>query len=151
MSIFGSREDDPLLQDDPFAPSSGDGAPEQNGASSKEPTDNHASNHGPPSGSPAQESKSTATDDSLGGSVFDPSTNADGRSFGETDRTASEASSREIVRTAEQAANGHLSTINDALDAGWRLRRVELRNASADHAQADADRSFAFILRRSSS
>lgn len=149
MSIFGSQEDDPLLQGDPFAPSSGDGAPEENGAANDDPTNESASDSGSPSGRPARENQpSTASDDSGEGSVFTPSTGTHRPLSGESSKE--EEASREIVRTAEQAASGDLATLNDALSAGWQLRCVELRTAAAaDPSHPDGTRSFAFILGRS--
>jgi hypothetical protein len=124
MSIFGSRDDDPLLKGDPFAPSDED---ETHDASS--PSDDD----------PARKTRDPAGsgDDAPrpGGSVFGPS----------------DENTQVLVHLVEEAANGRLGRLNAALDAGWRLRRVELRDDPPDDPTRSATdaRALAFVLRRS--
>jgi hypothetical protein len=124
MSIFGSRDDDPLLQGDPFAPSDED-----------EPHDAAS----PSDDDPAQKTRDPAgsTDDvpPPGASVFGPS----------------DEDTQVLVHLVEEAADGRLGRLNAALDAGWRLRRVELRDdPPGDPTRSTADaRALAFVLRRS--
>lgn len=128
MSIFGSREDDPLLQDDPFAP------PPDDDPSAEEDA------------SPAEQSADAPSDEtpSRSESVFGPSD-------GEGDRFSESTSTRVLVHPVEEAANGHLAQLNMALDEGWRFRRVELREEATDEElqSRQAPRTLAFVLHRS--
>ena len=87
MGLFGSRDDDPLLQDDPFAPGSTDS-----------PSDDE-----------------------------DTSTNADRTSVqkrNEPDRT----DSRTIACTQDEATEGALDELNQALVQEWRLAGIQLQD-----------------------
>lgn len=145
MSIFGSREDDPLLQNDPLAPSpdddpAGDTA-DEDGDASESDRSSTARNR---SEAPADEDAST---DSAAG----PATSVFGSPAGVQGRSSSRTDERVIVRLVEEAANGRLAQVNTALDAGWRLRRLELRDEVPDGrvpTTADSPQSVAFVLYR---
>lgn len=85
MGLFGSRDDDPLLQDDPFAPSSDESSAHDDGAATE--TDPAA---------PQRRDGSDHTD------------------------------TRTIAYTQEEATDGALADLNQALVQDWRLDRVQL-------------------------
>lgn len=102
MSLFGSREDDPLLQDDPFAPSD-----DEPSSSARAPEEAPADDDGiaPASAAPEEEPRPS----------FD----------GETARRA-------LVRSVDKAEAGTLGALNTAFDQGWRLDKVVYREETAD-------------------
>jgi len=96
MSVFGSRDDDPLLQGDPFAPSSSE--------DDLEDTD--------PDDTVDALDDADGPDRPLNGtSVFDDS------------------DEYRVVRSVDEAANGHLDELNASLEGDWQLDRVELEMA----------------------
>lgn len=152
MNLFGSREEDPLLQNDPLAPSSEDSpddpAPSDN-PSSEENADPSASEE--PSPSDDSDERAGQPRSSLeegGGSVFGPcppSAPADAPADGNRPR-------RTLTHTVAEAADGELAALNAALDAGWRLDRVEVRTAPEAPTDAppagDRSATIAFLLWR---
>ena len=99
MGLFGSRDEDPLLQDDPFAPGADAPASSDDGASarSSESPTQHQEAAGPPE-------------------------------------------TRAITCTQEEATDGALSDLNQALVGGWRLARVQLQNDGRFVFQLQRDR-----------
>jgi hypothetical protein len=55
-----------------------------------------------------------------------------------------------VVRPVEKAAAGELPTLNAALEEGWRLRRVELRDVPPDASPQSTSTTLflAFVLHR---
>ena len=129
MDVFGSREGDPLLQDDPFAPSD-------------EETDD-ASDSAPPQSADASE-QASAPDGSAEQLEAEKNTVFD--SLPTASAMEGEDATRVIVRSAEAAAEGRLTELNAAFDQGWRLAHVDLRSETAD-APSPEGHSFAFVLR----
>jgi hypothetical protein len=84
--------------------------------------------------------------------VFGPADDARSRASDEGDPVSEDGGTRVLVRLLEEAANGRLDRLNTAVDAGWRLQRVELVNEAADEQQsAGASRSLAFVLHKPNS
>jgi len=119
MSLFGSRADDPLLQDDPFAPSDDESSAASARASEQSPSDGEeadkASSSSP--GTESAASQSDASSDPVGASrsSFD----------GKTAR-------RTIVEGLDKVESGPLSALNTAFDQGWRLDKIVYREETAD-------------------
>ena len=145
MSLFGSREEDPLLQDDPLAPSS-----DEEGASDEESADVQPTGGAEDTDSASQEDSEQDTlppaiSGESGDSVFAPT-----GSNGEDCESGffhfeGEENERVLVRTAREAAAGRLNVLNSALDGGWRLGRIELRE---DSSSEDSSIECVFVLRR---
>jgi len=87
MGLFGSRDDDPLLQDDPFAPGSSDPSSHDEDASA------------------------------------DP-----GRTASQRHKEPERASTRTIEYTQEEATEGALDDLNQALVQNWRLTRIHVQD-----------------------
>jgi hypothetical protein len=121
MSIFGSRDDDPLLQDDPLAPSS----------DNEESRDDAAR----PSSGGGAAGREQGPPHEAGTGVFGP--------FDAEASVPSDDPTREVVRTATQAAEGNLAPLNAALDQGWRVARVHVRGSAA----GPSSREVVFVLR----
>jgi hypothetical protein len=150
MSLFGSREDDPLLQDDPLAPSSDEEGPEEAPTGEKpegaEPEGGADEAAPSPQDDPAEEeSLPPAVSRESGDSVFAP-TGSNGEE-GESGffHFEGEDDERVIVRTAREAAAGRLNVLNSALDGGWHLSRIELRE---DSSSDDSSIECVFVLGR---
>ena len=154
MSLFGSREEDPLLQDDPLAPSSDEEGPNEEGpeeGASDEASADAQPTEGADEATPASQNDSEkdapppAISGESGDSVFAPtcSNGEDGESgfF----HFEGEENERVLVRTAREAAAGRLNVLNSALDGGWRLGRIELRE---DSSSEDSSIECVFVLRR---
>ena len=126
MSVFGSRKDDPLLQNDPFAPASEEEEPDTDDSSKDEdasPSNDH---------------------DSFG--VFGPT----GESGGAPPFSVKEeGSSRVIVCSKKEVINGRLTALNAAFNDGWRLERIEWRQE--EPTENEAAPALAFVLLRPSS
>lgn len=159
MNPFGSRDEDPLLQNDPLAPSSDDAASDDEADASGEP---------PPEttdASPPSSEKTTAQSGKIGSGpgeasardedppVSDPSPAADQSVFSPSDgffAFEGQGDTRVVVRSVPEASEGRLTVLNAALGRGWRLARVELRGDEADR-DSSPDRTapeIAFFLRR---
>jgi hypothetical protein len=109
MSIFGSREEDPLLQDDPLAPSSEDeSAPEDEPPAGDDPA--------PASAEDAEEAPTEEPpDESEGHFALD-----------------GEGTTRTLVRSVGEAEHGNLTVLNAAFDQGWRVDCVVYQEESDD-------------------
>lgn len=113
MSLFGSREDDPLLQDDPLAPSEEASQPRDD-ASSRSGADG-------PDAARADDGPAPSRPDEAPAAGAD-----DGRGLN------GEAARRALVRSVDDAERGDLSVLNTAFDQGWRLEGVVYREETAD-------------------
>ena len=139
MSIFGSRDDDPLLQDDPFAP------PGEGGAS-------EADEEGNPEDAPSEkrsseEDRPEGTSNHLG-SLFES---------GQEDEPAQEqkeAIKRETLQvgqSSEETGPARLDRLNALFDAGWRIDRIEHKSSERVSAAEEASTrpiTLFFFLRR---
>jgi len=123
MSIFGSREEDPLLQDDPLAPSS-----EEDAASEDEPSAGDDSTQTSAEGAEAR-SKEEAPEAPDDGAVADSDEQAADESEGHF-AFDGEGTNRTLVRSLEEAEHGNLTVLNAAFDQGWRIDRVVYREES---------------------
>jgi hypothetical protein len=155
MTLFGRREEDPLLQNDPLAPSSDDGqegprSSNENDSSEAVPPENEdVSPDGPDEDASSVASPRSETPESVFGAGSSTDTN-NHFSFDGTDET------RVIIRTAEEATSGRLTVLNSAFDQGWRVDRIEVNPGAPrdtppegqDAASNSPSRSFAFVLRR---
>ena len=156
MSIFGSRDDDPLLQGDPFAPGAEDDPSDEEPAgeeSAGEDTDDEGLRAGEPATTERPDASPAEGDSTSRDSVFGPADDDQGRASGEGDPVSEDGGTRVLVRLLEEAADGRLDRLNTAVDAGWRLQRVELVNEAADEQRqsAGASRSLAFVLHKPNS
>mgnify|MGYP006304999215 CR=1 FL=1 len=144
MSLFGSREEDPLLENDPLAPSgdseesvSDEDAPDEDASptgSVEEPdstpsssaSDSSASvsEMGPPDTLPSDEEKA----DSVFSATSSHAVSADEKAL----QFDGQDDTRVVVHTAAEAGSGRLTVLNAALDEGWRLDRVELMSDPPD-------------------
>lgn len=151
MSIFGSRDDDPLLQDDPFAPNPKND-PSEEGPPGEKSAGEDTTDEGLRAGDSAMPERPDA-DSARRGSVFGPADETRGRSSVEEASGSDEDGTRVLVRLLEEAAEGRLDRLNTAVDAGWRLRRIELLDDASDKQgqSADASRSLAFVLHKPNS
>jgi hypothetical protein len=148
MSLFGSREDDPLLQDDPLAPSSDEEGPEEapTGEEPESAEPEGGADEPPPQDDPEEEwSLSPAVSRGSGDSVFAPTGSNGEEGDSGFFHFEGEDDERVIVRTAREAAAGRLNVLNSALNGGWRLGRIELRE---DDSSDDASIECVFVLRR---
>jgi len=107
MSIFGSREEDPLLQNDPLAPPSDDSSD----SSSAHP-----------------EGLRSDSDSPLSNALTEAESPGPGAPFAFPE----EGPTRTLRRSVEAAREGHLSILNAAFDQGWRLTRIEYQEQTAD-------------------
>ena len=151
MSIFGSREEDPLLQGDPLAP-----APENESSDEEEISERGSSDDqaGRPDDRERGEPQAPASSEeprSSGETVF--SSSGDGPNGARTGKPSSSGTTdtRVLLRSVEEAADGRLTRLNAAIEEGWRLQCVELRDGTTTSTAqtAEASRSLAFVLRRS--
>jgi len=144
MSVFGSQNEDPLLQNDPLAPSTeGDNeneAPDDQELSSVESTD----------GEMAPPDASQERADSVFGST---SREANRKENGAPPEKGENP--RVMVRSITEAARGGLAAVNEALEDGWRLERVQVNEVSSAKCDAGAEAplaqsglTLAFVLRR---
>jgi hypothetical protein len=120
MGVFGSRENDPLINHDPFAPLPN----EESGSSGEE----------------GGERESSPTKDSAS-SVFRPEES-------QTDRESQASPSEStwvVTRSLDEAADGRLADLNAAFEQGWQLSSVELRVGTEDEHSSGI--SVAFVLR----
>jgi hypothetical protein len=126
MSLFGSREDDPLLQDDPFAPSEDDPSSQDARTPEEAPRDRNPSSDGTEAGSPDAPS--------AGGEASVTSQDEESSRFGGDDRFSftGEEARRALVRGVDEAESGDLAVLNTAFDQGWRLEGVVYREDTAD-------------------
>lgn len=155
MTLFGSREEDPLLQNDPLAPSSGESGEKEPGETGSfeddtrsEDARSNESSRGEekPGGKEPPGSESDGAGDDAG-SVF--------RSYSNHFALDGEGDTRVLVRSEEEALEGRLTLINAALNQGWRLARVEVndeetseQSSSTRDGRKDATgRSVVFVLR----
>ena len=156
MSIFGSRDDDPLLQEDPFAPNPKDDPSEEDPPGEKSAGED-ATDEEPRAGDSATAERPDAppseADSARRGSVFGPADTAQGRPSAEGVPGSGEGGTRVLVRLLEEAAEGRLDRLNTAVDAGWRLRRIELLDDASDKQgqSAGTSRSLAFVLHKPNS
>lgn len=148
MSVFGSRNEDPLLQNDPLVPSSDEDETSPDESSS---TDDAAD------GQDASGSETTAANGTpqAGGGVFgeggSPKSDAkDGHAS-----SGGRAETRIIVHSIGEADREPLTAVNRALDDGWRLDRIETRGDSIPEREGEREDpypefalSLAFVLRR---
>lgn len=123
MDPFGSREDDPLLQGDPFAPTSSEDDADGGEAASE-------------NRSPVETGEASRSGETTGESVFEES----GSHFA----LDGDGDTRVVFRSAEGASEGRLTVLNAAFDQGWSLDRVELRKGEG----GGAGTSIAFVLRQ---
>jgi hypothetical protein len=142
MSVFGSRDEDPLLQDDPLAPSADDDDHEE--ASPDETTSSDDVTR--------SASSSSAEGGRGGGTVFGRVTPT-GTNDEEDGRET-----RVLVQSPAEAASGALAALNNALDNGWRIRRVDIeedasagRDAEIEGPSTEPLLTLAFVLHRSES
>lgn len=144
MSVFGSQSEDPLLQNDPLAPSPEDEEgesepPEDRESSTTESTDKEAAAADPPH--------------ERGDSVFGQAATPRDR---ENDGAATEKEDapRVIVRSFAEAARGGLAAVNEAIEDGWVLERVQVNDVSSAKSDAKVEAgppsslTLAFVLRR---
>lgn len=127
MSLFGPRKEDPLLQNDPLAPSSEEEKSTESSSKDVSPENDANGEEASHREQEAEdlESPSSSTTGESQDSVFTPSRTQDdneGRGFFQF---GSRGDSRVIVRSAKEADEGRLNVINSAMDEGWRLDRVE--------------------------
>lgn len=141
VNPLGSRDEDPLLKNDPLAPSSdgdeGEGDDETTGmtSSGEDPSSANLPPGKTSSGLQRQSPQKNESDSELqedNWSVFSPS--EDHFAFG------GEGDTRVVVRSVEAAAEGRLTVLNSAFDQGWRLARVALKEEKSSF-------SVAFVLR----
>jgi len=144
MSVLGSPEDDPLLQNDPLSSSTSDDA-DADASPPKAEEDESASSSASASepSSPEAPSTSEGTD-----SVFEAVPSMDDTDGGSHFHLDGEEDTRVVVRSQEELAAGRLTMLNSAFDQGWRLDRVECREPASSSKSEPSARSFAFILRR---
>ncbi|PQJ26945.1 hypothetical protein BSZ35_18655 [Salinibacter sp. 10B] len=149
MAPFGSRKDDPLLQDDPLAPPSDEGAGEEDDSTgdvdpethADESTDEGAAVDGEDADAESRSLVETG-EASRVGETTDPSVFEDS---GDRFKFGRDGDTRVVTRSAEGASEGRLTVLNAAFEQGWTLDRVELRNDEG----GEVDRmSIAFVLRR---
>lgn len=114
MSLFGSRENDPLLQDDPFAPSGDE-------SSSGSPRSEEAPGEGDPPDSPSDGDTSPSR-----AQGHEASSDAGDRA------SPREGETRTLVRSVDEADAGPLPALNTAFDQGWRLETIVHRDETAD-------------------
>lgn len=171
MDIFGSREEDPLLQDDPLAPSSEEGASEDNAEGGSAEEDSHKRN-APKQDIASEEASSTGfnsdasptesidddhlptgTNEEREDSVFRNTAADQGR--GPHFRFDGTEDTRVVVRSGKEAAEGRLTVINAALEEGWQLGRVEVQendpsasSAEVEASSKDTSITLAFVLHR---
>jgi len=119
MSIFGSREDDPLLQDDPLAPSDHESSASSARASEQSPSGGEEATQAS-SSSPGAEPTASQSDASSD-PVSDPRSSFEGK-----------RARRAIVRGLDTVETGALSALNTAFDQGWRLDKIVYREETAD-------------------
>ena len=112
MDLFGSREEDPLLENDPLAPS-----PDENADSGEEPT--------------ADDAPSSSNDDDSPSGDAPSSSNASNGSSPHF-ALAGTGDTRTLRRSVEKTEDGGLSVLNAAFDQGWRLDRIEYRAETDD-------------------
>lgn len=126
MSLFGSREDDPLLQDDPFAPSEDDSSSQEARPPEEASRDRNQSSQeteaDPPDAPPVGEDASAMAQ------TEEASRSGDDDRFSFT----GEEARRALVRGVDEAESGHLAVLNTAFDQGWRLEGVVYREETAD-------------------
>ena len=149
MAPFGSREDDPLLQDDPLAPPSKEGDGEDDDTTGDVDPEAHA-DESTGEGAAVDEEDARAEsrslvetgEDSRVGEATDPSVFEDS---GDRFKFDGDGDTRVVTRSADGASKGRLTVLNAAFEQGWTLERVELRNGEGGEA---ARMSIAFVLRR---
>lgn len=140
MNLFGSRDDDPLLKNDPLAPSDDETSSEEEAERDEE--SDAVSTDGD---TPVADGDS-GTGETYGDSVFGATRAASDGEYFEMD---GEGDQPILVRSLHNASNGRLTMLNAAFDQGWRLARIELRDAapSEEEAPPEEGRSLAFHLR----
>jgi hypothetical protein len=134
MSLFGSREEDPLLENDPLAPSSDSEAVHEEDASSIEEDDDAESTSSSASAPEMDPPGALSSDGAESDSVFRVTSPHSVSSEENELQFDSREDTRVVVHTAEEAGAGRLTVLNAALEEGWRLDRVELRSESPDEA-----------------
>lgn len=144
MSVFGSRNDDPLLQNDPLAPSADENDEDDAAAPDEAATEDDA------------EREATATNgERTEESVFGPGASA---GSGTEDRPNAHGNekTRVVACSVAEVARETIANLNKALDDGWRLDHVEVNErgtaeweAEAGTSAADSSLELAFVLRRS--
>lgn len=138
MSIFGPREDDPLLQNDPLAPSS-DADDESAVEDSTSDTPLQSSSTRDTSASEASSPPSKAGD--ANESVF-----SSPHSSVKHD-TPDHQNTRTLTYVLNDAIDGRLTALSEALSQGWRLTHVEVRQKDViEEESKDTTRTLAFIL-----
>lgn len=135
MSLFGSREDDPLLQDDPLVPSDDESSAPSARAPDEAPEESAPSPQAPEETSDSPPGGNTSSSRSQSG----PSSASD---TGDRAALSGEEARRALVRGVDAAEAGNLSALNTAFDQGWRLDKVVYREETADllfllHQQGD--------------
>lgn len=159
MSIFGTREDDPLLENDPLAPSSddeqeGDAPPDEDASSKAALSDEEtASQSGSEEVRPSSRPGFSNSEEPA--SVFGAGSSAEVNAENHFRFDGSEET-RVIVRSAEELTRGRLTMLNSALDVGWRIDRVKLRKGASPANEAttagpssgDASVELVFVLHR---
>lgn len=121
MDPFDSREEDPLLQDDPFAP-----PPQDSPWGPTEHSNEQEAHH---------EEQTTQSDP-----LVSSTANVEGDSVFDSSET------KRIVCAEQDAAAGHLGGVQKSLNKGWTLDCVELYPKALDTSSV----SLAFVLKRSS-
>jgi len=159
MSVFGSRDEDPLLQNDPLSPSDEE---EAQGDTSKEAStgDAEASEDAFREGETAQTTDAQTTDEDghhpsgadedTDPSVFHASTPSEKKARSDALREDSKDDTCVIVRAADDAADGQLRELRAAFASGWSLGRVVLQGKNEDlNASLPLGAlQFAFVLER---
>ena len=151
MSVFGTREDDPLLQNDPLAPSPDDeqegepssDEPPYDEESSEKAVSEDASSEAAPSDKETAPTDGPETDASTShsegtDSVFGPGSSSETEDENHF-RLGGSEDTRAIVRSAKEAASGRLTVLNAAFDQGWRLSRVDVQEDPTPEAASDPD------------
>jgi len=154
MSVFGSRDEDPLLQNDPLSPSDEE---EAQGDTSKEAStgDAEASEDAFREGETAQTTDEdghhpSEADEDTDPSVFHASTPSEKKVPSDALREDSKDDTCVIVRAADDAADGQLRELRAAFASGWSLGRVVLQGKNEDlNASLPLGAlQFAFVLER---
>ena len=152
MSVFGSRNDDPLLQNDPLAPPSDENEEEDAPSPDDSTTEDDAASHPEEASRESSASNGERTEES----VFGPSVPVEGGDEdGQHSRTGTEKT-RVVVCSVAGVARETIANLNEALDDGWRLDHVEVNERGraeweeeGEDSSADSSLELAFVLRRS--
>jgi hypothetical protein len=134
MSIFGSRDDDPLLQDDPFAPSGEDDEGSRGGA----PAEKRSS----------EEERSEGASNRLG-SLFESGEGEEER--GQDQKRELEQETLQVRCSTDESRQAPLDRLNALFEQGWRVDHIEHKPSERTPATEETSArhtTLLFILRR---